>query len=44
MEEKLIIKLRDEEIIKKVDRMREADLNVAELIREFLFNYEEPKF
>jgi hypothetical protein len=42
MEEKLVIKLRDKELINKVDIMRDTGLNVAELIREFLQNYELP--
>lgn len=42
MEEKLVIKLRDKELINKVDIMRDTGLNVADLIREFLQNYELP--
>lgn len=39
MEEKLIIKLRDEEIIAAVNQLRNADINIHEIVRKYLINY-----
>lgn len=39
MEQKLIIKLRDEEIMAAVNQLRDANINIQEVVREFLINY-----
>lgn len=39
MEEKLVIKLREQELIEKVNKLRDLGLNIAELLREFLLEY-----